>query len=253
MAFINSWFLFFSLVFFSSCGKDQSAEVVSSGAAASGAAGIAGISGTRWEYDNLNLKIADVFDSSQRNIFVNMGEAWEIAADKNFFNFSTTPNKDYGELFDYLDDGEMGIYRSSGWFDNIGSTALAVNQHVGYKRGTSSYLLHSDIIVNGSGTFGFSFADTVPAGFYDLPTIMLHEIGHFLGLSHNSGQHTVMYPYLKSATANRVLSASDIVEIKSRYPTNTSTVGTGEGVVTYFYGVIELHADGTCSHYEIDI
>lgn len=231
-----------------SCGKKEKADALSGTSAVSGTAN-ATSAGPRWEHDNIDLKIADSFSSTQKNLIIEMGKAWEDAANINFFNFSGTINKDYVELADYFDN-EMGIYRSSRWFSEIGSGALAINQHIGMKSGENSFLLHSDIIINDSGIFNLTSVLPVPEKAYDLPTIVLHELGHFLGLSHYTFESSVMYPYLKSGIEKRQLTNFDVSEISARYQSLTTQREIPEEEVIFFYGLIELYTDGTCKHYQ---
>ncbi|MGQ9916696.1 MAG: matrixin family metalloprotease [Bryobacteraceae bacterium] len=48
----------------------------------------------------------------------------------------------------------------------------------------------------------------------DLFTVVLHELGHALGLGHNDDPDSVMYPYYRRATG---LKAADIAEIRKMY------------------------------------
>ncbi len=50
----------------------------------------------------------------------------------------------------------------------------------------------------------------VGAGQYDFETAVMHELGHVLGLGHNSSSTSVMYASLATGTANRVLTTADL-------------------------------------------
>lgn len=250
MAFTYSNFFLLILIplILTGCGKKDQAQSLSGTSNLSGTSS-SNAYGPRWETDNISLKIADNFNSSQKTLIMDMGKVWEDAAGINFFNFSSTPNKDYTDLSDYFDN-EMGIYRSSRWFSEIGSGALAINQHIGMKSGANSFLLHSDIIINDSGVFNLTTSLPVPEKAYDLPTIILHELGHFLGLAHYTIESSVMYPYLKAGIEKRQLTGFDVSEIQTRYQPLINERETPEEEVTFFYGLVELYADGTCKHYE---
>ncbi|HVK19815.1 MAG TPA: RICIN domain-containing protein [Actinokineospora sp.] len=57
------------------------------------------------------------------------------------------------------------------------------------------------------------------ASAYDVESIALHEIGHFLGLQHSSDTSAVMYAYAPSAgSTKRVLTTDDIEGIRKLYP-----------------------------------
>jgi hypothetical protein len=57
------------------------------------------------------------------------------------------------------------------------------------------------------------------SGQYDIETVALHEIGHILGLAHETGiQSAVMFPTVSDNTTKRVLAADDIEGIRRLYP-----------------------------------
>lgn len=233
-------------------------ETVTTGAPVSASGSTS--SAARWESFNIDIKLAsDVFDNTERTLINTMGNSWETAASNlNFFNFGTTTNKDYAHLDDFY-DGEMGIYRSSNWFSQVSPTALAITQYFGYRSGSFITLVHADIILNDSGLFGFSTTQPTPGGHYDLPSIMVHELGHFLGLSHNLSESSVMRPSLSSGSTNRTLTAADNRDIRNRYGMGISGLENGNAIAVNVdtssngetvRGIVELHADGNCKHYE---
>lgn len=243
---------------FVSCLKGAT-ETVSSGGAPVSASGSTS-STARWESYNIDLKIAsDVYDVTERNLMNTMGTSWETAASgTNFFNFGTTTNKDFTHLDSYYDN-EMGIYKSTQWFSEVSATALAITQYFGYRSGAYITLVHADIIINDSGLFAFSTTQPTPAGHYDLPSITVHELGHFLGLSHNLSEASVMRPSLASGSTNRTLSSADNRDIRSRYGMGVSGLNSGNAIAInvdsshdgeQVRGLVELHADGNCKHYE---
>lgn len=246
------------------CLKNATETVVSGGGpvSASGSTG----SQAKWESYNIDLKIAtndgthtDGYDIGDRNLFISMGNLWETAATGlNFFNFGTTTNKDYVHLDDFY-DSEMGIYRNTHWFSEVSPTALAITQYFGYRSGSYISLVHADVIINESGLFAFTTTNPAPAGHYDLPSIVLHELGHFLGLSHNLTETSVMRPSLSSGTINRTLSSADTRDIKNRYGQGVSGLSAGNAIAlevesgsngSPVRGILELNADGNCKHYE---
>lgn len=249
--------LIFTTGLFISCLKGAT-EAVSSGSPVSASGSTS--SAARWDSYNLDLKIAsDVYDATERNLIATMGTSWETAASNtNFFNFGTTTNKDYAHL-DSFYDSEMGVYKSSHWFSEVSATALAITQYFGYRSGAYINLVHADIILNDSGLFAFSTTQPTPAGHYDLPSIAVHELGHFLGLSHNLSESSVMRPSLASGSTNRTLTSADNRDIRNRYGMGVSGLNSANAIAVnvdtsndgqQVRGIIELHADGNCKHYE---
>jgi hypothetical protein len=215
-------------------------------------------------------------DSDNLNPIEQMFKQWNSASDSiTFFkvNAQTTSNKDYGNLDSYRNDGELGIYRSDSWIPGVSNQALAVTQYVGFRRNVGSAseyveLTHADVIINFKD-YSFS-TDKDSSTTYDLHSVVLHELGHFIGLSHVSSFATasVMQPYLGIFDSQREITSYDSTRVQSLYGVSSlqpsgivvsaATVPTkkvlpkgarvsSNGEVT---GLIELRADGSCRHYE---
>lgn len=225
---------------------------------------------------SLNVKISDDinadfvgadYDGSNRNLLEQMMKEWNNStSDYDFFKLPAayTTNKNYAGLASFH-DGEMGIYKSYNWFTNVSASALAVTQFFGIRRnaGTTSEfleLIHSDVIVN-YRDYDFS-NDSTSTTDYDLPSVILHELGHFVGLSHTSdfGTPSVMLPYFGITDVQRQVTATDITNIRNNYNAGALTASKsfliGNGLVSpspkegeQVQGIIELRADGECRHY----
>lgn len=160
-------------------------------------------------------------------------------------------------------DSEIGIYKSQSWFSNVSSSALAITQFYGVVKssaGLGDYiqLSHADIIVN-YDDYGPRMTMTLnPTKTYDVPTIILHEMGHLLGLCHESSSPSVMAPYY--LTAQRSLQNFDRDIIQDLYidsaVAHLSALTNSKSAIksdlppagTEVSGVIELMADGECIH-----
>ncbi|MFZ4714382.1 MAG: matrixin family metalloprotease [Bacteriovoracaceae bacterium] len=257
------------LILISACIKGP--EVVTKTASVNG--GGVNTSNARWPAANqqLALKIArdgTSFSAGEATMLEDMGNLWETAAlNSDFFTWGRTANLEHSDPLDYY-DSELGIYYHNTWFDpanysqhGISSSALAVTQYFGYRSGDYFELTHADILVN--GTFFFSTGSPTPSGQYDMPSVVLHELGHFLGLGHISSESSVMRPRVSSGNASylRTLQTADIREIKSRYnlgtgpqeaalESNGQALHVEQGSGEHIRGVIELRVDGTCVHKE---
>ena len=127
-----------------------------------------------------------------------------------------------GNLQDYIDDSNLGIYQSSTWFDSIGSLTLAVTQYAGVRSniGTSLEfirLFQSDIIINYRDyTFSVDVNNTED---FDLPSVIIHELGHFIGLGHQNDLSipSVMHPSIGVSSIERTLYSNDISSIQQSY------------------------------------
>jgi len=238
--------------------------------------------------NGLNLRIssdlADDFvagdlDGSGHNPVEQMLKAWNGASSSlTFFKISptATANKDTGNLNSY-NDSEFGIYKSYGWLQGVSNQALAVTQYYGQRRNIGAAneyveLIHADIILN-YRDYTFS-TDSSSTTTYDLHSVLLHEMGHFLGLSHVTSFSTasVMQPYLGLFDSQRTLTAYDSSKIRSLYGVSGLSAGGGNFIVGAsvngnngdkvlpkaakelkdgtVHGLIELRADGECVHRE---
>lgn len=212
--------------------------------------------------DFRNEFVAGDYDSSGKDPIEQMMHQWNLADSRTYFSLSaeTTTNKNYSSLSQYQ-DGELGIYKSYSWFSDVSSDALAITQFFAIRRNAGSpseylELTHADIIVNYRD---HDFSLNIFSGIdYDLPSVLIHELGHFIGLQHaDYFTNSVMQPYLGMRDAFRSLYPSDISTLGNLYNGASSlTASSGvqgltkssskdEAVSGYF----ELRANGKCRHY----
>jgi hypothetical protein len=229
----------------------------------------------KWSSGSLpiNLKLSSEFVSdftggdivNGLNPIEQMGKVWNDSISGNTFftvPFQQASTTGYTSSNSFH-DSEMGIYKSYNWFSDVSSSALAITQYYGYLRSNptlGSYvdLTHADIIVN-YRDFGGEFTTGATPSFmgYDISTVILHEMGHFLGLCHDSGHTSIMRPYYMSA--RRTLYSFDITKITDLYVNNLNTLGSVSAYSTanaislpegtLVRGRIELMAGGLCKHY----
>ncbi len=258
------------LIGLTSCKPTANVETQSAGARAPGSVNES--LPIRWDDSSLplNLYVSDDFsfvagdiDTNGHDPIEQMQKEWDDAVTgKVLFNYDigTTASKGTAGLSSYK-DGVFGVYKSDDWFDSVTSGALAITQFYAYKRTDSSgeyyQLSHADIIVN-ERDFDFGYGDDLGST-YDMRTVILHEVGHLLGLNHqsNSSVAAVMQPYLSVGEKNRTLYSNDTQRISENY---TDTALSAGGSASYLpsgipdgeevYGIIELLASGECKHYQ---
>ena len=195
------------------------------------------------------------YDEDGVHIFEHMARRWDDAVPWiNFFSypFVIVDNVDYQSDWHYR-DGEMGIYNSTSWLINDETDILAATNYFGIPRGDYLQLTHVDIIVN-SKHHKFSF-DPFAWNKYYLPCIILHELGHLIGLSHSEEFGSVMYESTTVSKSQCDLSYFDIRDARKKYFSNghlgdatskSSIQNERHGEI--FYGTHKLRADGSCSH-----
>lgn len=217
-------------------------------------------------------------DSNGHNPVEQIFAQWNGATTtETFYKIPTTStnNLNYSALTDYR-DSVMGIYKSHNWFSNVQSSVLAVTQYYGYRRnaGTSNEyieLSHADIIMNYRDyNFSTNASDTST---YDFHSVVLHELGHFLGLIHTKSYSidSVMQPSLAISASKRAITTYDKATIVERYGGSSalsatsalSTTSSAAAVATTIvlpkavrqisnageiHGLIELRSNGQCRH-----
>jgi hypothetical protein len=199
-----------------SCGKEESADTFATGASSSS---------TGWTSSRfpLQLKVSSAFSSAQATAISDMNDQWYQAVENKvdfFASVDATTNLEYTNTDDY-NDGVMGIYQLNTWPAELSSSALAVTQLYGIKSGSNITLTHADILVN-EENYDFT-TDPTDYDKYDFHTVMLHEIGHFLGLGHQSySVESVMQPSVSKIDANRETTNADKGNISVNYGVDSS-------------------------------
>jgi len=227
----------------------------------------------KWNSSNLplNLKISpelvqDFTDSgiTGTNPIEQMAQVWNNAVPSiPLFTIPLgTAASNGSSTLSGFHDNELGIYKSENWFSSVSTNALAITQFYGTvtsdgSLGTYINLTHADIILNYQN-FANDLTYTGHAYDYDIPTIVLHEMGHFLGLCHENTATSVMAPYY--VTAQRSLKTFDVAKINALYVNNQnySSAFTAASnninalttpVGSTVKGIVELNANGICKHY----
>lgn len=216
------------------------------------------------------VKISTAFSAAESTAITDMSVAWEtaIANKVDFFTVSgTTSELNPNVSLDSLNDSVSGIYKLNTWPSSLSGSALAVTQIFGRRYNVGSAdeyvaIAHADILMN-YDFYDFRTSDPGTSGSYDMRTVVLHEMGHYLGLAHKYGT-TVMTPSVGTYTKNQVPKSTDIVDISDKYHISSGSSSSSQiaaGVRKVYVPkagdegqemkmLIELRADGDCRHYE---
>jgi predicted Zn-dependent protease len=179
---------------------------------------------SRWKSSAfpLQLSISTNFDNDETSAIQDMASQWSasINNEMQFFDTTNSTTEKNTTNINAYQDSVLGVYKLNAWPSEFPETALAVTQIFGNKRnyGRSNEYIeisHADIMVNYEN---FSFSTDYGYG-YDLQTVVLHELGHFLGLYHESGsaEDSIMYPTISRFRANREPKNLDVDNIEGKY------------------------------------
>lgn len=87
--------------------------------------------------------------------------------------------------------------------------------------GSNSKLVEFDMELNNDSAT-WSSTPSTPGNRFDLPTTILHELGHAAGLGHSGDNTAVMYPSLPHGTQKRTLRQDDISGLLQAYPSSVT-------------------------------
>lgn len=186
---------------------------------------------------SLNPNMPSGTTSQQEDVAQAAIETWNTDGNSNFsFNYAgTTTNTSYFTGVSSSDDGTQIIIADTCGTDDLSGGCNCDGTVLGYTYGRSS---DPDIIICSGWNYYVDTNTSISSTETDLFSLLLHELGHTLGLDHSNYSQAVMFFSLGTGGISRTL-----WDTSSSTPLDTFTGGDVQGV-QYLYGVADNDGDG---------
>jgi hypothetical protein len=173
----------------------------------------------RWPEEQLPLNIVapESMRSELEDILASSCDVWNKGAKKllliySFENYDPARSSKMIE-----DDGKQRIYFTKSWgnvSDEDGQLAITLRNRLGVD------IKKTSIVFNFNHDYHIRPQDQndLPEEYqYDLETVLIHELGHLLGLQHSDEAGSVMKPAIINGEISRTLSTQDSRKIFNKY------------------------------------
>jgi peptidoglycan hydrolase-like protein with peptidoglycan-binding domain len=175
-----------------------------------------------------NTDIADLTLTQAKEAVRAAFSAWSVQTNLTFVEETTGEFANIGLAFTDLGAGTTTLAQT---FVNLANPAIQINTQPIW-----------------------SVATPVPATSSDLRTVLIHEIGHALGLNHSSFKSAVMYPSLPKGTSKSLdiddtTAISALYDLWSQLPGGATDVASGANGATWIIGT-NPNASGDASIFQ---
>lgn len=156
----------------------------------------------------IRLRVHESFPQEYMSALESAIDQWDVAVGRRIFELDRRVLT--GPLSP-RQDGENVIYWLSDWEESRPSEQARTTVYW-----VGDQISEADIRVNAKN---FSFYVEVPQNASDvhLPSLLIHELGHVLGLKHNDGGASVMATYLASNTIRDEVGGVDSTDLRCEY------------------------------------
>ena len=179
-----------------------------------------------WPSLPIQYWFGEKMDEGHKKAFQDAAKAWSDASGIKLFEEEGVHHKtgdDFIDLYSSLDDSYNGTYLDDDW-QKTGKPEITLATTIWYNTDDGEGILSADIRMNSEA---YDFADALEdqegeKPLVDTMSLILHEMGHLLGLSHvpeSEDPYSVMNPsiFIGEGLQNRSLSQGDLERIRKVY------------------------------------
>lgn len=156
----------------------------------------------------ITLSVHESVPSEYLGAIQSAADTWEKSAGRKLFNIVTT--KVTGPLAPHK-DGSNIIYFMDTWEENRATEQARTSIYW-----NGDQISEADIRVNAKD-FKFYWNSNKSTSRVSIEALILHEMGHVLGLKHKDSGGSVMATYLPSGTDRVELASTDVTDLKCEY------------------------------------
>ena len=176
-----------------------------------------------WNGKKVTIKLSSSAPQSLVYPIVAAVKSWNDAAEREIITYGgISPLKRSGGQYSSLDDNQTVVYSENNWGSVDGDSSTMAKTIWANNGANKKVIVASDIIMN---TRDYEFVDagvvfdSKEKQYVDAEMVLLHEIGHLLGLGHNNDEDSIMYPSAPVGLGyyQRSLSQDDRDSIQSIY------------------------------------
>ena len=213
--------LFFILLFLTSCGQKRKEVRIDSSDVYP--VDYSDLEHNRWRLSDFPLVVEVPVDfyEEYEDEFISAAAVWnnalkdKLKTDVILFSPTNIPNTQWQDKQTSLKDNIFGFYSINDIWKLSDSNTLAITSFSFFD--SINLMVHADFMFN---FHNHSFSKNPTFSEFDFQSVLIHEIGHFLGLKHVSRENdnaSVMNPFISSGTQKRVLSEKDLELINFVY------------------------------------
>ena len=155
----------------------------------------------------IHLNIANDFPPEYESSLRSAARTWEEAAGMTLFNITTSTTSSVGST-----KNSSNLVSWNSTWDETKKNLQAVTSLYW----TGAQITEADLAVDAQ-YFSYFTDEPENGAQVHLQSLLLHELGHVLGLKHRSVLPTVMWPTLSSSIKRDTLNDSDIKSLKCEY------------------------------------